>query len=145
MLVRDNVGGRIWVAYERVRARGTQLEWADVPALHALRIEGKRLRYTLEFFREVLPPRIERLIERVTEMQDHLGMLNDADIAAQLAREWLTARGPRLTEPTRQAMVQFLASREAEVRRLRRSFGPIWRRVDSPAFRRSLALAISVP
>jgi CHAD domain-containing protein len=145
ILVRDSAGGRVWLAYERVRARGTQLEWADVPALHALRIEGKRLRYTLEFFREVLPPRLERLIERVTEMQDHLGLLNDADIAAHLAREWLTTRGPRLSEPTRQAVVHFLASREAEVRRLRRSFGPIWRRVDSPTFRRALALAIAVP
>jgi CHAD domain-containing protein len=142
VLVRDTAAGRLWQAYEHVRAHGAALEWADVPALHALRIEGKRLRYTLEFFREVLPPQAEGLIERVTAMQDHLGLLNDADVAARLARDWLTARGPRLTEASRQAVVQFLDSREAQVRRLRRSFGPVWRRVDSPGFRRSFALAV---
>ena len=57
VLVRDTAGRRIWMAYERVRAHETVLGWADVPALHALRIDGKRLRYTLESFREVLPPR----------------------------------------------------------------------------------------
>ena len=62
ILVRDTAGGRIWQAYERVRAHDTMLAWADVEALHALRIDGKRLRYTLEFFREVLPRQADELI-----------------------------------------------------------------------------------
>ena len=45
----------VLAAYERVRAYETIITWADVATLHALRIEGKRLRYTLECFSEVLP------------------------------------------------------------------------------------------
>jgi CHAD domain-containing protein len=63
------------------------LGWADIPALHAVRIDAKRLRYTLESFREVLPPVAATLVERVTALQDHLGLLNDADIAARMTRE----------------------------------------------------------
>ena len=62
ILVRDRAAGRIWQAYETVRAHDTTLAWADVPALHALRIDGKRLRYTLEFFREVLPSSADLLV-----------------------------------------------------------------------------------
>ena len=54
-LVRDTAGSRILAAYEHVRAYETIITWADVPTLHALRIETKRLRYTMEYFSEVLP------------------------------------------------------------------------------------------
>ena len=53
--VRDVAAGRIWRAYEQLRAHETIVPYADVPTLHAVRIDGKRLRYTLEFFREILP------------------------------------------------------------------------------------------
>ena len=96
ILVRDRAAGRIWQAYETVRAHDTTLAWADVPALHALRIDGKRLRYTLEFFREVLPSSADLLVARVTEMQDHLGLLNDADVAAHTSRAFLATHAARL-------------------------------------------------
>ena len=53
-IVRDAAAGRIWRAYERLRTHNDLVPFADVPALHALRIESKRLRYTLEFFAEVM-------------------------------------------------------------------------------------------
>jgi CHAD domain-containing protein len=143
-LVRDTAAGRIWIAYERVRAHDAILEWADAPALHALRIESKRLRYTLEAFSEVLPAaRASSLIGAVTALQDHLGLLNDADVAARLVRGWLVANGSRVGVPVRQAVGQYLDSREVEVQRQRRSFGRTWRAVVGPSFRRSLALALA--
>ncbi len=45
--VRDVAGSRAWAALEAVRAYEPMLRWADVETLHALRIAGKRLRYTL--------------------------------------------------------------------------------------------------
>ena len=33
------------------------------------------------------------LIERVTSLQDHLGMMNDADVAAHMARTFLVEHG----------------------------------------------------
>ena len=55
VLVRDTAGSRILGAYEHVRSYETVMGWADITTLHALRIAGKRLRYTLEYFAEVLP------------------------------------------------------------------------------------------
>ncbi len=144
MRVRDTAAGRIWQAYEQVRAHEAGLPWADVPALHALRIDGKRLRYTLESFREVLPARqTEELLAVVTRMQDHLGLLNDADVAATATREWLMSAASGLAPAAREAAGAYLVAREAEMPRLRRSFPVVWRRVAGPTFRRRLALAIS--
>ncbi len=142
-LVRDTAGSRILAAYERVRAYETIITWADVPTLHALRIEGKRLRYTLEYFAEVLPVTSRKLIGGVTEMQDHLGLLNDADVAARTTREWLNVNAPFLPAASREAIGLYLDSREADMERLRRSFRPLWRRMTGAAFRRALGIAIT--
>lgn len=144
VLVRECAGGRIWQAYEHVRAHDATLVWADTVGLHALRIDGKRLRYTLEFFREALPlAQTDRLIASVTALQDHLGELNDADVAARTAREFLVTQGSRLPEASREAIGHFLNSREADVARLRDTLLPVWRRVSGITFRRSLASAIA--
>ena len=64
-LVRDTAGSRILAAYEHVRAYETIITWADVSTLHALRIETKRLRYTMEYFSEVLPVPSRKLIAQI--------------------------------------------------------------------------------
>lgn len=142
-LVRDTAGSRILAAYEHVRAYQTIITWADVPTLHALRIEAKRLRYTLEYFSEVLPVASRKLIATVTEMQDHLGLMNDADVAATAIREWLNLNAPTLPAASREAIGLYLDSREADVERLRRSFRPLWRRITGQAFRRALGPAVT--
>jgi CHAD domain-containing protein len=142
-LVRDTAGSRILVAYEHVRAYETIITWADVPTLHALRIEGKRLRYTLEYFSEVLPVNARQLITQVTQMQDHLGLLNDADVAARATRDWLNLNAPMLPARSREAVGLYLDSREAGVEQLRRSFRPLWRRITGRTFRRALGVAIT--
>ena len=80
---------RIWTAYEQVRGYEPVLRWADVETLHELRIAGKWLRYTLEFVREALGDDAAPLIARVTALQDHLGLMNDADVSASMARTFL--------------------------------------------------------
>lgn len=142
-LVRDTAGSRILAAFERVRAYQAAIAWADMTTLHALRIEGKRLRYTLEFFAEVLPASAGSLIRTVTAMQDHLGLMNDAHVAAGLARTWLRANATRVSATSAEAVGLYLAASEDEERRLRRSFMPIWRRITGRGFRRALALAVA--
>jgi CHAD domain-containing protein len=142
-LVRDTAGSRILSAYEHVRAYETIITWADVPTLHALRIESKRLRYTMEYFSEVLPVGSRKLIAQVTEMQDHLGLMNDADVAAKATREWLNLHAPHLPPTSREAVGMYLDSREAQVEQLRRSFRPVWRRITGVTFRKALGLAIT--
>ncbi|MBA3779090.1 MAG: CHAD domain-containing protein [Chloroflexi bacterium] len=141
--VRDTAGSRLWAAHEHVRAYDAGLAWADVATLHELRIEGKRLRYTLEFFKEVLGPEAGSLIEQVTQMQDHLGLLHDADVAAHLARDFLVDQAARPTRQTMTAVGRYLTSRERETARLRRTFPPLWRQLTGADFRRRLAASIS--
>ena len=142
-LVRDTAGSRIMAAYEHVRAYQTIITWADVPTLHALRIEAKRLRYCLEYFSEVMPISSRKLIAAVTEMQDHLGLLHDADVAATVTRAWLNTNAPHLPATSREAVGLYLDSREAAVERLRRTFRPLWRRITGRPFRRALGVAIA--
>jgi CHAD domain-containing protein len=141
--LRDVAGGRTWRAYERMRAHDAFLERADAPAIHQLRIDGKRLRYTLEFLAEILPPDSQRAIADVTALQDHLGLLNDAQIAADLTRAWLTEEGAGRPPAERQAAAAYAAASEREAARLRRTLGPLWRRLTGPTFRRRLGLIVS--
>jgi CHAD domain-containing protein len=141
--VRDTATSRIWGAYEQVRAYDATLAWADVATIHQLRIASKRLRYSLEFFREVLGPEAGPLIDRVTRLQDHLGLLNDADVAARLAREFLVASAARLSPPTIEAVGRYLGARDRDVARLRRSLPAAWRPLAAESFRRALGRAVS--
>jgi CHAD domain-containing protein len=140
--VRDTAGSRLWASYESIRAYDAVLRWADIATLHQLRITGKRLRYTLEFFREPLGPDATILIERVTALQDHLGAMHDADVAAGLARGFLVAHSARLAPAEIDAIGRYLTSREREVTRLRRSLGPVWRRLVALGYRRALGRAV---
>jgi CHAD domain-containing protein len=139
--VRDRAASEGWAAYEAVRAYELVLPWADVQTLHELRIATKWLRYTLEFFGETFGPDSARLLERVVALQDHLGCLHDADVAAKLARDLLVARASELSKPEADAIGAYLKSREREVARRKRSLGPIWRAVKGAPFRRALGRA----
>jgi CHAD domain-containing protein len=141
--VRDAMPSRIWSAYEAVRAYEAVLRWADVTTLHDLRIASKWLRYTLEFVREALGREAGPVIEKVVALQDHLGWLNDADVAAGLARQYLVEHAGNLDERQSAAIGRYLVDRERELARLRRTVGPAWRGVSSLAFRRALGRVVA--
>ena len=130
-------------AAERLRAHDATLPWADTTALHELRIDGKRFRYAVEFFREVLEEGADRVIADITRLQDHLGNLNDAHISAELARTWLIESGSALTVGQREAIGAYVRANEVEVERLTRSFRPLWRTVTGRPFRRRLGAVVS--
>ncbi len=142
---------QIWQRYAAVRAYETVLpadpsaNYATLPiaTLHALRIECKRLRYTLEFFREALPPTVTPLIELVVKAQDHLGELHDADVAIGLIRDFMerrTRRARRAHEEIDLSGAQHLLQvKGEEMARLLATFPPLWRELSGPQFRRDLA------
>ena len=105
---------------ERLRGRrgptSPVMRWADVPTLHELRIAAKWLRYTLEFVREALGRDAGPVIERVVALQDHLGWLHDADVAAGLARAFLVEHAGDLTEQESAAIGRYLVDRERSSR-----------------------------
>ena len=55
---------------------------------HAVRIECKRLRYLLEFFRPVYGKPLNRFVKRLKKLQNVLGELQDARVAMQQLREY---------------------------------------------------------
>lgn len=70
--------------YEALFAEDGTVDYATI---HALRIDCKYLRYSLEFVRQLLGTEVEPLIERLKTVQDLLGDLNDAVVATQMAEE----------------------------------------------------------
>jgi len=140
------------LVYERLgeaRAYGPLLDVASIEQLHALRIEFKKLRYTVEFFREVLGPEAKDLIALFKRMQDHLGDLHDAQVATQLLRAFLDEQEAKqdllpLNERRSLAGVAtYLAYQHTELHRLIQTFCEQWAEFDNADFRRNLALAVS--
>ena len=143
-LVRHIVPGKIWSHYGRVRAYETGLEQASIGTLHALRIEGKRLRYLLEFFSEVLGPGVAETIEAMVALQDHLGELHDSDVTIGLLRDFLMrgARAP-LSPVVAEAVGGYLKVKQVRLRTLRRTLKRPWRRITRKRFRKSLARMVA--
>lgn len=71
--------------WRRLRAHGEAIATLAPEALHALRLEAKRLRYTAELFVALWPGKpARRLLKRLAALQDALGMANDAAVARVL-------------------------------------------------------------
>ena len=147
--VREVAPALIYSRLEAVRAYETILANATIAQLHALRIECKRFRYTVEFFREVLGEQTKAILNQLKGLQDHLGNLHDADVACQIVRQFLTewdARQTALPLATRQnpqPIVTYLAQQSAELHRLMVSFPQTWANFNRPEFRMDLALAVA--
>ena len=133
-----------------VRAYGPLLTDAPVERLHALRIEFKKLRYTVEYFSEVLGKRSLEVINDLKLLQDHLGDLNDAQVATQIIGAFVErwdAWQQTLPIQERQnieGVVSYLAKRHAERHQLMVTFQDAWaEHFDNRRFRRNLAQAVA--
>jgi CHAD domain-containing protein len=142
------------VLFERLAAVRAFAEWLDEPDVpltryHRLRIASKGLRYTLEFFEEVLGPGARPLIEDVKTLQDHLGDLQDAVVGCGVAGSFLTwgtwqppgKRCPGPAHPVLNApgVATYLAHRQQEIATLIEAFPPVWERVSGPDFARGVS------
>jgi CHAD domain-containing protein len=143
--VRHVVPALIYDRYEAVRGYEAIIERASIETLHALRIDLKRLRYSLEFFREVLGPEADAVIKEVVVLQDHLGNLHDADVACGLLvgflDEWVRAQGRERTNVS--GVTRYLIAKQDELRALIDAFPAVWRNFDRADVRRGLALAVA--
>ncbi|MFN2187308.1 MAG: CHAD domain-containing protein, partial [Candidatus Promineifilaceae bacterium] len=70
-----------------VRAYDGFVEGASLQTLHHLRIQCKKLRYSIEFFLPVLGPTASAVLADVKSVLIHLGDLNDARIALRMMDE----------------------------------------------------------
>ena len=146
--------------YERLATVRAYDEWLNIPdpplaRLHALRIACKRLRYTLEFFVEVLGPDTRVLIKKIVAMQDHLGNLQDAVVASGILRDFLVwgtwgheAADKRSLDlaalVVAPGVAAYLAAKQSELQHLLDTFPQAWKRLKGAKFSRMVAEAVSV-
>jgi CHAD domain-containing protein len=123
-----------------------------LPRFHALRKGCKGLRYTLEFFEDVLGPSARPLIKTVKGLQDHLGDLQDAVVTSGVLRDYLTwgtwrHSGHELPGPVEVIVApgaaRYLAARQEEMERLVVTFPDVWPTIAGSGFSRDLATVIA--
>ena len=74
--------------HRRLLRQGDGLSGATPEVRHQVRIVAKRVRYATDFFASLYPPRrLRRYVGALAAMQDILGRLNDAAVAAGSLRE----------------------------------------------------------
>lgn len=137
----------------KFRAYDDVLPGHDVPLVcyHNLRIAGKQLRYTLEFFQEVLGPEAGTAIAHLKVLQDHLGDLQDAVVMI----ERLGGRVPARLKVRSSVNVsdaghvpvsaeKLCRIKQDEVLALLEAFPALWARYRGTEFSTLIAAAVSV-
>ena len=100
--------------HEHMLAPGHDISGLPAEELHALRKQGKRLRYAAEFFAPLHGRRTtRRFVRRVSDLQDALGHLNDTASAAGLMQ---SLRGGPDRQFAAGAVQGFAAARSLEAR-----------------------------
>ncbi len=146
--VRHVLTSTVWQRYEAVRAYEILLPAATADVLHALRIECKYLRYTLEFFQEVLGHGASSIIRQVIAVQDHLGEIQDAEVASHLLADFLSKayREQAAISAAETAdlagVTRYLSYRRDHARQMTTTFAPVWKQIDSAKFRKGLAAVL---
>jgi CHAD domain-containing protein len=122
----ENARAKLPSLVEEYFAEGRKLEPAtNAGEMHRFRLRTKRFRYTLELFRACYGPVFERRLDRLREIQQHLGEMNDCETALDLLRAT-----ELLTSAQRAKAERFLRAKAAEHQR---GFLQYWREIfDAP-------------
>ena len=148
-LVRHVLPVLIYTRLASVQAYEMLIVNAAVEQLHALRIEFKKLRYALEFFHEVLGHEAKDVINELKSLQDHLGDLNDANVACQTLSEFIEAEQalqnnlPLYERQSLEPVVEYLAAKHAERHNLMVTFPELWEHFNRRESLKNIALSIS--
>jgi CHAD domain-containing protein len=140
----------IYATYAEIRAYEPLLDNAPIETLHQMRLSVKKLRYTVEFFEEILGDGKQEVIADIKATQDHLGDLNDADVAGKILQNFLAEWEQHqlhlpLTERKSPAhLMAYLNLQLNERHRLMTTFPTAWANFNRPQFRENLAKAVAV-
>lgn len=145
----------VYLNFQRIRIFET-LSIEDMPneTLHELRIRIKRLRYTLEAFRQLLGPEADRVVRTMVDAQETFGDFQDGVVALHLldrldhALECLARNGKKKVRGhaipmAREGLALYRARRLRQMEEARKGFGAAWDQLTSAELRRDLALAVS--
>lgn len=135
LLVRHVLPTLVYQRLGMVQAYGDILPSATPKQLHQLRIQFKELRYTLTFFEDLLGIRVARVIDSTRLAQDHLGQLNDADVAIDMLDHCTCC-------PDEVAV--YRRFQQVEIDRLVDEFPKLYDKFIRPKTRKKLALALAL-
>jgi CHAD domain-containing protein len=134
--VRDGIPHYLKIGTERVLKRGAKITENSPPEkLHRLRIHCKRLRYELEFFRELRPEALAKPAKAAKRVQDFLGEYQDACTASERLAAYaqsLQREGGGVSELV--PLGRLMQSQDARAAALRERFPKEWSR-----FRRAVS------
>ena len=130
----------IWAVYSKILERGRAIDKkSPAERLHALRIDCKKLRYLMEFFRALYPPKkIAKPIKALKDLQNNLGDFQDFEVQADAMprfAEQMAAEGsvPKATRSAMKSLSKTLVKRQ---NRSRREFAARFAAFDSKQHRR---------
>jgi inorganic triphosphatase YgiF len=110
--IREFAADRLDRLRRRIKHEGRHLATVDDEHRHEVRKDAKKLRYAAEFFVSLYPGRkarhrIDAFLDRLEDLQDKLGQLNDIAAAPELlARLGLDAEVPAPGEKERQHLIR---------------------------------------
>ncbi|MBR9975588.1 MAG: CHAD domain-containing protein [Bacteroidetes bacterium] len=119
--------------YTEVLAFDPRMETASIDLLHRLRIQCKKLRYTMESFTELLGPGGRKAIRQTIVLQDYLGELQDGQAASDMITDFVSGLDARQSSrPMHERLnpaplLNYLATREAHKHALLLGVGNAWR------------------
>ncbi|MDX9758205.1 MAG: CHAD domain-containing protein [Bacteroidota bacterium] len=134
--------------YTDVLAFEPFIERASIDLLHRLRMQCKKLRYTMECFTELLGPGGRKAIRQVVVLQDYLGELQDGQAASDMITDFVSGLDVRqssrpLHERLNPApLLQYLATREAHKHALLLGVAVAWNEFRTLDLRKRLLRAL---
>jgi CHAD domain-containing protein len=116
----------IFRKYRQIMKRGKAIKRSSPDEdLHRLRIQCKKLSYTLEFFSSLFPAReIKKAIKQLKKLQDNLGSFNDLSVQQEMLRDRIAGlrAGSRRNQELATAIGGLLTNLHHEQQKVRQSF-----------------------
>lgn len=130
-------------AFRRVLKRGRRISKTPTDEeLHSLRIRVKRLRYLLEFLRDVTGKPDQRLVKRTIRLQDLLGGHQDATVAANFIHHYVEGPGAQSTAAALLALGACAGAQLRLANEARADFEKAWRRFSRPRTMKDVQAAL---
>ena len=135
---------RILKVYRRILAEGRAItDESPAESVHDLRKTCKRLRYLLEFFRDVHPAKeVARTIARLKRLQDNLGTYQDVQVQREVLEEFREHARTSLDAAADDAIDRLCAALAERERRTRAEFAARFESYDSKRAHKAFAAAL---
>ena len=132
--------------WAKIQLFNGEIASASAERLHSLRIEIKKLRYAVEFLRDVLGCESEKIIAELKQIQDHLGKLNDSVVASKMTSEFLRDAKRKQIFSSSGSVIsaeEYLFLKREESANLTNTFPEIWFKIAPSVFEQKLIQMVS--